>query len=301
VYDALGRAVRTIDNYQPYGATDPADWEWVNGQWEDGSGHAIPHGSDNTENTIADTEYNALGPVRLRQDVLGNVTLYGYDDAGRLVKTVQNATTPSHNNDFSGASPDPDLSEYSENTSSPDEDLITRQVYDAAGNLVKTIDSLGNVTVTIYDALNRPFKTIRNPNDPGYDFAADPDLSGYTLSEDPDTDLVEETVYDNMGRVTETRRLLDNRGGVEQWHVTRLVYDQLDRQIRTIANFVDQGEDPSLWVWDDAAGQKRWEKSDETPIDHGDNDQNLITETVYNEAGRVQESIDVNRAHPVRV
>jgi YD repeat-containing protein len=150
------------------------------------------------------------------------------------------------------------------------------------------------VTVTIYDALNRPFKTIRNPHDPDYDFAADPDLSGYTLSGDPDTDLVEETVYDTMGRVTETRRLLDNRGGTEQWNVTRLVYDQLDRQIRTIANFVDQGEDPSLWVWDD--GQKHWEKSDETPIDHGDNDQNLITETVHDEAGRVQESIDVNRA-----
>jgi RHS repeat-associated protein len=296
-YDALDRVWRTIDHYQPQGTSAPGDWVWANNQWEYSPGNPVSHGSDNTANLIADTDYNDLGLVRLRRDALGSVTLYGYDDAGRLVKTVQNAATPGYNNDFSGASPDPDLSEYSENTSSPDKDLITVQVYDAAGNLIKTIDPLGSVTVMIYDALNRPFKTIRNPHDPDYDFAADPDLSGYTLSGDPDTDLVEETVYDTMGRVTETRRLLDNRGGTEQWNVTRLVYDQLDRQIRTIANFVDQGEDPSLWVWDDAVGQKRWEKSDETPIDHADNDQNLITETVYDEAGRVQETIDVNRAH----
>ncbi len=368
-YDALGRVWRTIENYQPQGSSAPGDWVWTNDRWEYSPNNPVSHGSDNTQNAIADTQYNALGLVRLRQDTLGKVTLYGYDDAGRLVKTVQNAATPDHNNDFIGSDPneaDPSLSAYPYSphvlSTAPDEDIITEQVYDAASNLVKTIDPLGKMTVMIYDALNRPFKTLRNPNDPDYDFAGDPNLSGYSLNADPDTDLLETTDYDNMGRVIRTQRLLDNRP-TAQWETTlfgydtldrqvkvirsasnptynvaadpdlsgyvasnnpdqdivtrtvydssgrvlytenypedallgvktRLVYDGLGRQIRTVANFQGTGYGlPEQWRWEDGV----WKDGPGgTTISHGDNnDENIITETVYDSDGRVQSTRDV--------
>src|SRR5690606_23965346 len=110
---------------------------------------------------IADTDYNDRGMVRFQRDVLGHVTLLGYNDAGRLVKTLRNASDPDYNNDYSGTSPDPDLSDYTP-VADPDQDIITEQVYDPNGNLVQSIDPLGNVALTVYDALNRPVRTVRN-------------------------------------------------------------------------------------------------------------------------------------------
>ncbi len=294
-YDALNRVWRTIANYNSQGSSAPGNWVWNNNSncWEDGDENTISHGVDNHENIIADTEYNRWGLVKSRRDVLGQVTLYGYDNAGRLVKTVQNAATPDHNNDYVGTSPnesDPSLTAYpySPNvlSTAPDEDIISEQVYDAAGNLIRTIDALGNVTVTIYDALNRPITTVRNPSNPYYYFAGDPELSEYTLSAGPDADLVEKTTYDALGRVEKTERLVNVSGGVGEWIVTRYVYDELDRQYRLIANYVEQGNpvvDPVDWTW----VTDHWEYDSGTPVDHGDNDQNLVTHTEYGNDGRL--------------
>ena len=330
LYDALGRVWRIIAKYNNpevspgvYEYTAPGTWEWDEAakSWKDQTSptaKTISHGSDNTENIIADTKYNAFGLVRLRRAALGNVTLYGYDDAGRLVKTVQNAATSDHNNDFVGGDPneaDPSLSAYPYSphvlSTDPDQDIITEQVYDAAGNLVKVVDATGQVSFTVYDPLNRLWRTLRgakdgatidlNSGDPNYSAANDPRLpvegalgTVYVPSLDPDKDLIEETEYDNMGRVVQTRRLLDTRGGTPQWAVTRYVYDELDRQVRTIASYVPQGDpetDPADWAW----VTDHWTYAQGSAVDHGANDQNLITETVYDEAGRVQETLDVNR------
>jgi RHS repeat-associated protein len=293
-YDALDRVWRTIANYAPQGtpATAPGDWEWANGRWEDGSSNAISHGSENNQNIISDTEYNDLGLVRLRRDVLGNVTLYGYDDAGRLVKTIQNASVPTYNNDFSGTTPDPDLSDYTESTSNADQDIITEQEYDAGGNVVKTVGPDGSVTLNGYDVLNRVIKAVQNASAPDYfDTHDDPALSEYDALVNPDEDHITTTEYDAMGRVGQTKRLVETRGG-EVWSATYTVYDLLDRPVRTIANYVEQGDPvtaPADWVW----ANSRWEDGGGNPIDHGTNDQNLITETVYDAAGRVLYTLDM--------
>ena len=99
LYDALGRVWRTISNYVPPANSVPGNWVW-NGstaKWEDGSSTEIEHGTDNNENLISDTVYNDRGMVRMQRTALGVVTLYGYDDAGRLVKTVQSASDDSYN------------------------------------------------------------------------------------------------------------------------------------------------------------------------------------------------------------
>jgi RHS repeat-associated protein len=361
LYDALSRPWRQIANYVVQGTSAPGEWVWDNGQWEDGSGNPISHGSENNQNIINDTAYNARGLTKLRRDGLGNVTLYGYDDADRLVKTVRNASQPDYNNDYDG---DPDLSGYVP-SSATDQDSITTQNYDPVGNLVQRVSVTGAVAFTVYDALNHPIKTVQNakedatialnPGDTGYNAANDPRTDDYVMSLDPDRDQIGITEYDALGRIIRTRRLLENRATLEQWDVmlygydtlgrqvciiqhtsdpeydiaddpdlseytissardedmmtrieydatgrvlntldvneviTRRVYDGLGRQIRTIANYVANGEDPSLWTWD--TEQARWEESDGTPIDPGaNNDQNIISETIYDDDGRVGSS-----------
>lgn len=357
VYDALDRVVRTISNYvEDVGITTP----YV------AAHNAFDHGAEHNQNLVTDTAYNARGLVRQQVDVLGNVTLYGYDDADRLVKTVQNASQPSYNNDYMGTSPDPSLGSYAPNIDA-DQDIVTIQAYDANGNLVESRDTLGNVTYTVYDPLNRPVKVVRsaktaatlahNVGDPGYAAENDPRSDDYTPSADPDRDAIETTECDALGHVIRTRRLLENRPSA-MWDVTlygydplgrqvkvirsasvpdydlgddpdlsdysaspssdqdvvtsttydalgrvfftedplgiqtRPVYDGLNRQVRTIANFIDQGEDPAEWVW--SSLNSRWEQSGGSAIAHGTNhDQNSITEMIYDSDGRVEATRDV--------
>jgi YD repeat-containing protein len=144
VYDALGRVVRTITNFDGTGVTHPFTADRS----------TFTHGTDNTKNLITDTAFNERGLVRKQVDVAGNVTLYGYDAAGRLVKTIQSASEPDYNNDYSGTTPDPDLSAYVADDGA-DKDLVSLNEYDANGNLVKSTNGLGRVTLLGVDALNR--------------------------------------------------------------------------------------------------------------------------------------------------
>jgi RHS repeat-associated protein len=318
LYDALDRVVRTIASYVPQGASDPADWIWntANGRWEDGSSNPIDHGERLDHNLIADTRYNERGFVRWQRDALGRVTLFGYDDAGRLIKTIQNAATPGHNNTYLVTDPatDPTLDDDMDNTPDPtlanypwpqpgqisvqpDEDLVTEQVYDANGNSVENLDVLGQVALTVYDALNRPVLTVRNYVPQGTSDPADwewsaanarwEDGSGNAIDHGSDLDenLLSATTYDLLGRVVSTRDGLGSE--------TLNVYDALGRLTHQIVNYVVQGSsDPANWEW--SAGNGRWEDGSSNPIDHGaENDQNLITLTEYDAEGRTTRTIDV--------
>jgi RHS repeat-associated protein len=274
VYDALNRVIRTISNY----VADVAVSEPYIADRDD-----FDHGADNTASLVTDTAYNAQGMVRKQVDVLGNATLFGYDDAGRLVKTIQNASDPDYNNDYAGTSPDPTLEAYTEDPA-VDADIVSLQAYDAAGNLVKTVDALSRVNYTDYDELNRPVKTVRsakddatldlNPGDVVYEAANDPRAEAYEASAAPDRDLIDLTEYDTMGRVIRTRHLLENRP-TAQWDTTLFGFDALGRQARVIRNAsqpaYDTAADPSLASY---------------PI-NPDSDKDILSLTVYEASGRV--------------
>lgn len=102
VFDTLNRVVRTIRNY----VADISVPEPFIAERE-----AFDHGPDNTWNLVTDTEYNERGQVRREVDLLGNVTLYGYDEAGRLIRSVQSADRPDYDNTY-GPEGDPELSAY---------------------------------------------------------------------------------------------------------------------------------------------------------------------------------------------
>ncbi|NDJ74688.1 MAG: hypothetical protein GYB65_00395, partial [Chloroflexi bacterium] len=128
---------------------------------------------------------------------------------------------------------------------------------------------------------------------------SDPDLSSYVPGGAPgdDQDRIVRHVYDKLGRVTKTT----DPAGLE----TFFVYDRLGRQVRTVENYVEQpGSDITEWVWNATAEVPRWEYSDTdtTPIDHGTaNDQNLITDFVYNKAGELISLRDVRGTQTVFV
>ena len=127
------------------------------------------------------------------------------------------------------------------------------------------------MNTNVYDARGRSIRTIANYAAQGGSDPADwvwsednsrwedGDDNAIDFGEDNDQNVIAHTLYDAQGRVLET---------IDQRHnITHFVYDVLGRRIKSITNYVDQGEDPALWVWD--SGDGRWEQSGGTPIDLG--------------------------------
>lgn len=269
-YDSLSRVIRTIVNYDLDPATIPDPYVRVRTDFS--------HGTNNDIALITDTAYNERGMIRSQMDPLGNVTLHGYSDAGRLIKVIQNASNPTYNNKYSGTGSDPSLSNYvlpAIPSQLPDLDLIALLEYDKAGNVVRATDPLGNVTLTDYDTLNRPIKVVRFASQPAYNIAADPTLAAYTTSSAADQDLIEVTEYDSLGRVRRTQDAIGN------W--TLFGYDGLGRVVKTIrfasnpTYFTASPTDYSLSGYTESI----------------QSDQDFVSRTAYDVAGRVMNVADV--------
>ena len=78
-------------------------------------------------------------------------------------------------------------------------------------------------------------------------------------------------------------------------YVTHYEYDVWGQRTLEVQNYVVQGgSDPQTWTIDQTENPPRWEYSG-TPIQHGtNNDQNIITQYVYDSLGRQIETIDAN-------
>jgi RHS repeat-associated protein len=230
------------------------------------------------------SEYDKLGRLIRSQRLLENrptaeweTTLYGYDGLGRSVKIIKVASNPTYN-----MAADPALNSYSA-SSNPGQDIVTRTAYDKLERVMWTEDPFGSKTWMGYDGLSRLVKQVVNAVGTASDGSAnDPRSASYVPSSLADRDLVTITTYNADGRVLSTQDVLGR--------VTRMVYDTVGRVIRTVQNFVDQAEDPALWVYTGAS----WKKSNgTTAINHGaDNDQNQVTRTVFDGQGRASERID---------
>lgn len=279
VYNGVGQVVRTIDNYVASGSV-PSPYTATH--------NAFGHGADNTQNLVKDFLYNEAGLLAKQTDVEGNVALMGYDLSGRLVKVIQSASSPSYDNFF--LTGDYGLTSYTP-SSDADKDIITLYGYDAENNLVASVDPLGNVDYTVYDAENRPIKVVAsakdtasvflNPGSPGYDATNDPRSDSYVPSDDPDRDIIVVTEYDKMGRVIRTKQLTETRPNAV-WSVTLVGYDEEGRQVTRIgaasAPDYDIAADPDL------SGYTRSSVADE----------DIVVDVVYDDRGYVLHDEDVN-------
>ena len=162
VYDGVGRRLMTITNYVEQGMSDPADWEWDDGdhRWENGPSNAIDFGTDNDQNRISQTTYDRVGRVVSTRDAAGLESRFEYDALGRRTQAITNFV----DGEFNGAS--------------PDEDLISSTVYNKAGQVVSTIDARETQTVFTYDTAGRRLTVTQAAESPlastnytGYDKA----------------------------------------------------------------------------------------------------------------------------------
>ncbi len=206
-YDAAGRLLETID---PAGKITRNEY--------DGGDNLIrvtenylagqPQNYLNEYNLVTEYGYDGAGRQILITDTLGHVNRNEYDSAGRLWRSIQNVHPTVSTQNY--------LNEYN---------LITEYVYDTAGNLVETIDTLGRVSRTEYNALNRTERTIVNYVDGIFDPAK------------PDEDIITRYEYDANGNLTGTFDVFGRE--------TRTEYDALNRTARTIVNYVDGVFDPA--------------------------------------------------------
>ncbi len=206
-YDAVGRLITT---------TDPLNQITVNSY--DSADHLIAVTNNytstssqqnylDTYNLITRYGYDGFGRQILVTDTLNHVTRNGYDAAGRLVSTTVNYS-PTVGQNYQSV--------YN---------LITRYGYDAAGNRILMTDTLGFVTRTDYDTLNRPVTVTTNYKDGVFDPAK------------PDEDVIRITGYDPAGNViTQTDPL---------GRITRNWYDALNRVISTSVNYTSTTGQPN--------------------------------------------------------
>ena len=210
-------------------------------------------------NVRTDTVYDDAGNVLETHDPQGIVTRNFYDGANRLSLTIQHfvgtgAYDPAH----------------------PDENVRTRYFYDLNSNLIATQDTLGVITRTYYDALNRPEAVIQNLDVNG-DGTPDENDINTPLNDVPaysagraDQNLRTNTLYDANGNVIATQ---DAKG---VW--TRTYYDALNRPVAVVQNLL--GKLPT-----DAA------LPDPQQGDCG-SEENICSFTYYDEVGNVSIAVD---------
>ena len=234
-YDGGDNLVRVTENYLP-------------GQ---------PPNYLNEYNLITEYAYDGAGNRTQITNPQSQITKYEYDAANRLIRTTENH--------------DPARTQNEDDVYN----IVTEYGYDEIGNQVAVTDTLGRVTRTEYDVLNRPITVTVNYVEGG---PVDEETNLTTLYA---YDAVgnRTTVTDALGRVTKTDYDVLNRpitvtvnyveggpvdeetnvttlyaydevGNREQItdpesRITKYEYDELNRTERVIANYVDGVYDPA--------------------------------------------------------
>jgi len=189
-YDTLNRQVCTLDQLS-------TEDTWTLTTIPDSINLAVDH----RHSTI--TTFDTLGDVTAVKQAVDasnyHTTTYEFDNLGRMTAEV---------------APDPGDHTYP----------TTHFVHDLAGNLIETIDPLGQTTYNKYDVLNRLVRTV-DPRGTGPD----------------DTHFATVTVFDAVGKVTSTT---DSDG-----NTTSESFDRLDRLVKETDPFWNDSH-----FWFDPAG-----------------------------------------------
>ena len=165
-------------------------------------------------------------------------TTYEYDNLGRLTDSTDEQDVVTHN-EYDDAGQLLKTTRNYVNGGDPqnDEDkynLVTEYRYDLRGNQIAVIDTYGTITRTWYDLTNRPLTVVQNLTGQTIETATPPARGSGTTEENIRFD----TVYDDAGNVASS---IDSAGVF-----TQTSYDDANRPILTIQNFVGTGDyDPA--------------------------------------------------------
>lgn len=273
-YDAAGRLTRTtVGAGSPFERTDVTTYRadgsvaTTTGAFQDG---APQPGTDPQHDRRTRYGYDSSGRAVWTQDAAGRYTYTHYNQAGQVDWSARNFVRAAWNESALPATePPPAFS-----ASAPDQNVVTLYGYDSLGRTVLVTETglldnqaqrnpatgqasfasaLTRVTRSEYDELGRPFRVTANYRP---DAPAGPDVNVQTLA-----------FYDGAGN------LIWQRDGLGRW--TKFEH-QHGRLVRTIANYEDG--DPS-GVLD---ANRSWTDGHDT---------DLISVTVYDQAGRVERSV----------
>jgi YD repeat-containing protein len=136
---------------------------------------------------ITTYDYDDLNRVVTTTNALSGQTITTYDDLGRLTRVIENYA----DGEYSGV---------------PDEDVITRYVYDAAGNRTAVVNSRGYTSTYTYDTLSRLIE-VRDPLNHATRYGYDA-VGNRTVITDANTlagagGAVTLLVYDDANRLTD--------------------------------------------------------------------------------------------------
>ncbi|MFZ6028922.1 MAG: PA14 domain-containing protein, partial [Chloroflexota bacterium] len=248
-YDTAGRVAQTVANASGDGGT-PASHP---------CNPAYVKSTDPFYDRITRNTYDQKGNLIAVTDAEGLITRTYYDSANRPIAVVRNWVGTDL---YSETIPGYDAENH------PDQNLRSKTLYDAVGNTIAITDTLGKVTRTYYDELNRPVAVVQNLTGQP---ATHPQLPTGP-SEAADENILTQTIYDAGGNAIATI----NAGG----RVTRTYYDAANRPVSTVQNLAGQG-------YEDPIPPDR----DLSPFPlHPD--QNVRNDTIYDANGNVIATID---------
>lgn len=255
-YDTQGRVstvtdpngLATLTEYDPVsGVTSRVTRNYLAGQ---------PAGHLGLYNLITAYGYDPAGRVvtttTLLETSLAQTHFTCYDTAGRVVRSVRNASGIDACD--AGYLPSTD----------PTFDRVTQTVYDEVGNIIATVDPVGQITRTYFDAANRPTLVVRNLVGQAIAVRTPPVFDPAY----PDRNVRTETVYDTAGNPIQT---IDNAG-----RLTRTCYDANQRVVKVVQNPTVSQPCVDGYTASGAA------------------DQDVIAQTVYDLAGNPIAAIDAS-------
>jgi RHS repeat-associated protein len=204
------------------------------------------------ENLRTDTYYDAAGNVIATRDPNNVITRNYYDQSNRPVTVIQNL--------FGQDISEVEAPEY--DPEYPDQNVRSDMAYDNSGNLIATSESDGVITRTYFDELNRPVTVVRNLTGQSIETTTPPTCgTGLSL-----TNICTTTTYDKNGNIIATTDPL----GI----ITRTYFDALNRPITVVQNLTGQAV------------------SIEAPPEGEFEDENVRTDTYYDDAGQAIATVD---------
>ncbi|WP_182866130.1 putative Ig domain-containing protein [Rhodopirellula sp. JC639] len=237
-------------------------------------------------------EYDGSGRVIRQQDAAGAVRTYTYDANGnQLTETVTYTTAQGQSTVLTETEYDGEGRVVS-TTVKQDGELLsqTGTEYDAVGNRIASIDSLGRVTKYVYDDRGQLTTTLYPDNTPNTDddnprTEAQYDPAGQVIAEIDEAGRITRFEYDTAGRPTKTIFPDDTPDDDSDNPFTETVYDRAGRPIAEI----DELGNRTQFVYDANGNVLETILPDDTPGDDSDNPR-LIS--VYDSTGRQVSSTD---------
>ncbi len=228
-----------------------------------------------TENT-----YDGSGNLTATRDALGTTTAtFGYDGSGNLTSTTDAfGFSRTFGYDGNGNQTGTSFTWINPDNGGDSRTVTTQTIYDAAGQVTRTIDPEGNQSSTVYNRIGKPVQTTDR-------------LDNTTV-----------TTYDARGNVIETE--------FADGTVTCTVYDDNGRAVVTSDRFDPDSPTPingSRTIYDVAGRVIRSERLGDIQVDIVADGNNGLTsefvfadrviaasESVYDAAGRVIESVNAD-------